>query len=197
MSSVLGVELQWLSVEDVALAWNKPIGVLYDLIPGRTPWRLEGHSDPNPDYILPKMDMEQYWLNQLKESSYIHNGNAKQVMGLSKQDSSMLWEGVKLHDFVIWRRVYDKLKLGYKRLPLRVYLNDSRLDRVVEFNGQTLGDVIREVVPELYDKVSVVIHGIPSPPMESPIRQLFHECVYIDGFLHICCVLQEGTVNTA
>jgi autophagy-related protein 5 len=157
---------------------------------GETPWRLKVHFDHYPDYILPLQDIEQYWLNQIKESCYIHNGNAKSIMTLSKQDTSSLWESVLNHDQSRWKCIYGKLKLEYKRIPLRVYLNDTKLDKVVQFHGQTLADTMHELLPELFPGTSSVItHGVEAP-MDSPILELFQECVYIDGFLQLCVIIE-------
>lgn len=185
ISILLQCETQWLEYEDVALSWNKPIGVLYDLMQGTTPWKLRACQGEYPDYILPLMDLEQYWLNQLKESSYIQNGNAKSVMNLSKADSEQLWLGVREHDHHTWLEVYRKLKLQLKRVPVRAYLNEKKMDKVMEQRDQTLKDAISEILPDM--PVKVIIHGV-EPPLNGRIGELFQECVYIDGFLHITLI---------
>ena len=202
LSSYFNDEVSFLYTEDdVPVAWNKPIGVLYDLMQGTSPWRLScgTKADEYPEYILPLADVESYWCNQMKEACYIHNGNSKQMMSLSRDDSLTFWHSVVTHNQTTWFRMFAKLHLQFKRIPIRLYLNDSKLDKVVQWHGQTLGEAMCELIPELFDmkrwrnndQVSVVLHGV-EPPLQCPVDDLYRECVYVDGFLHLCVIVKPN-----
>ena len=111
----------WFSFEGVPLKWQYPVGLLYDLFSGRTPysasptsngqlssnegdshhsWRLELHFGNWPDQVLVQPDAEgktirDVFMNSVKEADFLRNGSARSVMSLSKDDSEKLWRAVK------------------------------------------------------------------------------------------------------
>ncbi|PVH18859.1 hypothetical protein CXQ85_001149 [Candidozyma haemuli] len=110
----------WLEHEDVPIKWNLPAGVLYDLLylpansDKRHQWTLRlGIDTPESPYpsrdIIPfsisdgSIDyfsmLSQVIVNQLKQSTFVMNGNAKAMMSLSEQDSKSLWKSISQHDY--------------------------------------------------------------------------------------------------
>lgn len=89
---------------------NWPIGLSFDLLTGLdpskcpddhmefVPWTLILHRKEYPkDLILSLVDKStilDYWLNQIKEASYVRYGNSKAIMNLSKDDTDSLWKSV-------------------------------------------------------------------------------------------------------
>lgn len=78
--------------EDVQLR-NLAVGLLVDLyVPpdsaGSLPWRLTVGDGP-------EWDIADTFTNSAKEADFVRNGNAKQIMGLSKDDSTALWNSVQ------------------------------------------------------------------------------------------------------
>ena len=64
------------------------------------PWRLVVHFTEWPEDQLVKLDAEgkvlqDAFINCVKEADFLRNGSAKVVMGLSKDDSTALWESVE------------------------------------------------------------------------------------------------------
>lgn len=195
---------------------NYPIGLLYDTLTSLDPqkrkadstWRLILHYRNYPDYILPLPDyktLESHWVNQVKESCYVQHGTAKPVMVLSKQDSSDLWKSVENHDvqkfWSIMPKITSKSSKKLKNIPLRLYLpvSDKVIDVPIEAyqsdgDPTKLGDALHKVVPDLFPSTKnniiakPVLHGI-TLPLNIPLTELFYECIYVDGFLHVSIVL--------
>lgn len=100
----------WLSFEGVPLKWHYPVGLLYDLHSGlptaesdsadTLPWKLTLHYTAFPVDQLMQMDAESKvlldtFINSVKEADFIRNGTAKVAMGMSKDDSTTLWQSVQ------------------------------------------------------------------------------------------------------
>jgi len=141
----------------------------------------------------------------VKESCYVQHGTAKPVMVLSRQDSSDLWDSVKMHDFnkywSIMPKITNKNTKKLKNVPIRLYIpvSDKVVDVPIECydsNGKetNLGDALHKVVPDLFPSArnniiaKPVLHGI-TVPLEAPLSELFYEGLYVDGFLHISIIL--------
>ncbi|KAL6716481.1 Autophagy protein 5 [Lecanora helva] len=112
----------WFSFEDVPLKWQYPLGLLYDLFSGASPfqasgpkehsasptedaedglpWRLTLHFTEWPEQALVRPDAEgkmhhDAYINSVKEADFLRNGTAKGIMSLSKEDSTQLWNAVQ------------------------------------------------------------------------------------------------------
>ncbi len=126
-------------------------------------------------------------------------------MVLSKQDSSDLWKSVEDHDvqkfWSIMPKITSKSSKKLKDIPLRLYLpvSDKVIDVPIEAyqpdgDPTKLGDALHKVVPDLFPSTKnniiakPVLHGI-TLPLNIPLTELFYECIYVDGFLHVSIVL--------
>lgn len=166
-------------------------------------WHLTLRHRSYPEgYVLPLQSLEDvraHWLNQLKESCYVLNGTAKPVMQLSTSDTALLWDSVLRHDLHDFWSVFGKLLPGpgrAKHIPTRFYFTVS--DKVIDLpigdahdtDTVTVGEVLHGFFPDLFGSPHAhqdpkpLVHGIVVPT-EAPLLQLYRECVYIDGFLHI------------
>jgi autophagy-related protein 5 len=68
---------------------NLPVGLLVDLYqPPSLPWHLVVGDGP-------EWDIADTFTNSAKEADFVRNGNAKQIMSLSKEHSTSLWNAVK------------------------------------------------------------------------------------------------------
>ena len=108
----------WFSFENVPLKWHYPLGLLYDLFAGASPWpaqreeaassdqetslpwRLILHFTEWPDEQLVRLDADgkvihDAFINSVKEADFLRNGTAKGIMSLSKDDSTQLWTAVQ------------------------------------------------------------------------------------------------------
>lgn len=65
-------------------------------------------------------------MNAVKEADYLRTGTGKTVMFLSKEDSTQLWNGVRLHDFAKYGPINNKLLnpagVTLRHVPIRLYL---------------------------------------------------------------------------
>lgn len=101
------------------LKWHYPVGLLFDLYAGAAPasktattgsespedgsslpWRVTVHFSHWPDENLVRLDadgmvMGDAFINSVKEADFLRNGTAKNIMSLSKEDSSGLWKAVE------------------------------------------------------------------------------------------------------
>lgn len=73
--------------EDVLLR-NLAAGLLVDLYRPALPWRLVVSDGP-------AWDIHDTFLNSAKEADFVRNGNAKQMMKLSKDHTSAMWNAVR------------------------------------------------------------------------------------------------------
>ncbi len=67
-------------------------------------WQLVVHFSDWPDEQLVRLDaegkvMHDAFINNVKEADFLRNGTAKGIMGLSKEDSTMLWKAVMERTF--------------------------------------------------------------------------------------------------
>ena len=112
----------WFSFENVPLKWHYPLGLLYDLFSGASPWHAPGsapreegassdqetslpwrlilHFTDWPDEQLVRLDADgkvihDAFINSVKEADFLRNGTAKGIMSLSKEDSTQLWAAVE------------------------------------------------------------------------------------------------------
>ncbi|MCJ1350493.1 MAG: autophagy protein 5 [Icmadophila ericetorum] len=136
----------WFSFEDVPLKWHYPVGLLYDLFSGSTPyekqapkneenggepndqalklpWRLVLHFTDYPGDQLISLDEEgkvlhDAFINSVKEADFLRNGTAKTIMSLSKSDSTQLWDAVRNYSFASFNPIYQRL-LNAGGAPLR------------------------------------------------------------------------------
>ncbi|CAG8629848.1 autophagy protein Apg5-domain-containing protein [Gigaspora rosea] len=212
----------WYDVDGTPLKWHYPIGLLYDLhtgyrpdsnSPPPLPWPVTVHFKNFPADKLIKAQAidatQDFFMSMIKEADFLRNGSTKKVMNLSKNDQTQLWDG-------LWSKNYDRFwSVNYrlvindgqmpKHVPMRIYLPDNcpviqePISPVDENGNQlTLGDVLHQVLPELFpsplpsENASAfpvpVIHGI-IPQLEIPIVWASQNLCYPDNFLHIVVLL--------
>ncbi|KAI5818567.1 autophagy protein Apg5-domain-containing protein [Pyronema omphalodes] len=219
-TSVSCLENAWLEFESVPLKWHWPVGVLYDLFTGRDPtvttaddeeehslpWKLVLRFQNFPSKHIMRIDsgntFQGVWLNCLKEAAFSRNGHAKAVLGLSKPESTKLWEALLSHNFDHFWNVNEKILSEAIAGPLRsfsirVYVPST--PRVIQQpippyvdnnEQQTVGTALNALLPELFPSKRTpvlsrpVIHGVVIP-MSTPLIELFPIAMYPDGFLHI------------
>ncbi|KAL8378711.1 hypothetical protein RB599_008497 [Gaeumannomyces hyphopodioides] len=157
--------------EDVQLR-NLPVGLLVDLYqPQALPWRLvvdEGEGWHIGDTFL----------NGAKEADFLRNGHAKQIMSMSKDDTTALWNAVqdeKKGDYATFARINNQLlnaPTPLKHVPIRIYIPSSSpsspaattpaaagsfrvmqalvAPRIANKTPQTLGPALRSLLPTLF-----------------------------------------------
>ncbi|KAI1467841.1 autophagy protein Apg5-domain-containing protein [Daldinia caldariorum] len=120
LSAYFGLPCSSFHHEDVLLR-NLAVGLLVDLYQPTLPWRLtvaDGLS----------WDIGDTFLNSAKEADFIRNGNAHQIMSLSKDHTTTLWNAVKDNDYTSFAKVNARLlntSRDLRNVPLRVYIPHS------------------------------------------------------------------------
>ncbi|KAK4163634.1 autophagy protein Apg5-domain-containing protein [Cladorrhinum sp. PSN259] len=191
---------------------NLPLGLLYDLYqPTSLPWKLIVSDGP-------EWDIADTFTNSAKEADFIRNGNAKQIMSLSKDDSTGLWNSVVDGDYLSFARIHSRLlnaPTPLKNVPMRIYIpssNNSRDSsdgsgqgsfkvvqtlvppRLQNRTQQTLGGALKYILPTLFPSsrdpilANVILHGGPVP-FRAPLEELMREAAYPDGWLCLIVVL--------
>ncbi|PHH77899.1 hypothetical protein CDD82_3305 [Ophiocordyceps australis] len=103
--------------EEVQLR-NLPVGLLVDLYRPSLPWQLvvgDGVA----------WDIGDTFLNSVKEADFVRNGNANQIMKMSKEHTTQLWESVLDNDYASFSKINSRLldaATALKNVPLRVYI---------------------------------------------------------------------------
>ncbi|KAI1501912.1 autophagy protein Apg5-domain-containing protein [Biscogniauxia marginata] len=210
LSSYFGLPCSSFHHEDVLLR-NLAVGLLVDLYqPARLPWRLtvaDGLS----------WDIGDTFLNSAKEADFVRNGNAQQIMSLSKENTTALWNAVQDNDYASFNKVNARLlntSRDLKNIPMRVYIpqtsDDATADantqagsfkvvqslvqpRINERTPQTLGVALRGMLPRLFPSsrdpvlANVILHGA-HVPFSAPLEELMREAAYPDGWLCLVVV---------
>ncbi|CAN8105784.1 unnamed protein product [Discula destructiva] len=120
LSSFFGVPCSSFHHEEVQLR-NLAVGLLVDLYQPQLPWRLEvGDGD--------EWDIGDTYLNCVKEADFVRNGNAKQIMSLSKENTTALWNSVQNNDYASFAKINSQLlnpSTPLKHVPIRIYVPSS------------------------------------------------------------------------
>ncbi|KAK3989248.1 autophagy protein Apg5-domain-containing protein [Cladorrhinum sp. PSN332] len=186
---------------------NLPLGLLHDLYQPQTlPWRLTVSDGP-------EWDISDTFTNSAKEADFVRNGNAKQIMSLSKDDSTALWNSVQDNDFVSFSKIHSRLlnaPTPLRNVPTRVYMPSAKDDgkgggefkviqtlippRLSNRTVQTLGGALKSILPTIFPSsrdpilANVILHGGPVP-FRAPLEELMREAAYPDGWLCLIVVL--------
>ncbi|KAI0386818.1 autophagy protein Apg5-domain-containing protein [Hypomontagnella monticulosa] len=195
--------------EDVLLR-NLAVGLLVDLYQPSLPWRLTVSDGVG-------WDIADTFLNSAKEADFMRNGNAHQIMSLSKEHTTALWNAVQDNDYASFNKVNSRLlntSRDLRNVPIRVYIPQSPDDpaastggqagsfkvvqslvqpRVGERTPQTLGTALRGLLPRLFPSsrdpvlAEALLHGA-RVPFSAPLEDLMREAAYPDGW--ICLVVR-------
>ncbi|KAK4131210.1 hypothetical protein BT67DRAFT_444977 [Trichocladium antarcticum] len=187
---------------------NLAAGLLADLYQPALPWRLVVGDGP-------EWDIADTFTNAAKEADFVRNGNAKQIMSLSKEHSTALWNAVQDNDYASFSKIHSRLlntPTPLKNVPIRVYIPSSPNDptgptpgsvkvvqtlvppRLPSRAPQTLGTALKSILPSLFPSsrdpvlANVTLHGGPVP-FRAPLEELMREAAYPDGWLCLCVVL--------
>ncbi|KAI9693728.1 MAG: autophagy protein 5 [Bathelium mastoideum] len=174
------------------------------------PWRLVAHFTEWPEDQLVKLDAEgkvlqDAFINGVKEADFLRNGSAKVVMGLSKDDSTALWESVEKHNLPLFNSINNKLLnppgSSMRHIPIKV---PGSL-RAVQFlvtpalpskQPQTLGMALNAMLPTVFPSrrnpilAQAVLHGTVVP-LAAAVEELLRAAAYPDGFLHVAVVMMN------
>ena len=181
--------------------WHVPVGVLFDCHGPTTgePWRVHVHFDAMPQNrmcVLRSGDefgktVERTYFNVLKEAVHLKFGSVEQVMALSKEDQTQLWDGVRDFNYDLFWQVNQQLQTArehkLRNVPMRIHLADEpTVQQPVEPGSddapRTIGDVLASLVPHVVDPVPVV-HGV-RVGLETPVLWLAEHMIHPDNFVH-------------
>lgn len=200
LSAYFGSPCSSFHFEDVQLR-NLAVGLLADLYRPALPFRLTVGDGMG-------WDIGDTFLNCVKEADYVRNGNANQIMKMSKEDTTQLWNAVVDNDHAGFGRVNARLldaPAALKHVPLRLYVPASAaiaaaaagsfriVQALVAAAGpdrrpRLLGQVLKELMPRLFPSsrdpvlAGVVMHGA-GVPFAAPLAELMREAAYPDGWL--------------
>ncbi|KAK6841348.1 hypothetical protein PG990_006644 [Apiospora arundinis] len=146
LSTYFGLPCSSFHYEDVLLR-NLATGLLIDLYQPTLPWRLtvgDGMS----------WDIGDTFLNSAKEADFVRNNNAKQIMSLSKESTTALWNAVQDNDYTAFNKVNKelmKISRSLKSVPIRLYIPQSPggSSSMAESNSNGAGSfkVVQSIVP--------------------------------------------------
>ncbi|OAA76966.1 autophagy protein 5 [Akanthomyces lecanii RCEF 1005] len=117
LSAFFGTPCSSFHFEHVLLR-NLAVGLLVDLYQPPLPWRLVVNDGVS-------WDISDTFLNAAKEADFIRNGNANQIMKMSKGDTTQLWHAVIDNDYAAFARINNRLlnaPTALKHVPMRIYL---------------------------------------------------------------------------
>ncbi|KAG6026214.1 autophagy protein 5 [Claviceps citrina] len=186
--------------QDIQLR-NLPVGLLTDLYQPPLPFRLTVSDGP-------AWDISDTFLNCVKEADFVRNGNANQIMKMSKEHTTQLWNAVLDNDHAAFSKVNARLlnaPSALRHVPLRVYVPASSdrqggagsfrivqalvpavgaADRRPRLLGQALKELMPRLFPSSRDPVlaGVLMHGA-GVPFGAPLGELMREAAYPDGWL--------------
>ncbi|CAD0037341.1 unnamed protein product, partial [Aureobasidium pullulans] len=233
----------WLSFQGVPLKYHHPVGLLYDLFSGAPPanpdddevdaeetlpWKLELRVQEFPPELM-GLDAEgkvvrDCFVNGVKENeglkrNVIRNGKGNVYMGLSKNDSDVLWEAVKTRKFnTINNKLLNPPGTPLRNIPMKIYLptapsmsnseegGDATIQAsirtvqslVAPFSGtrqpNTLGMALNQILPTVFPSRRNPVLATPVlhgavVPMGAPVKELMRAAAFADGFLHIVVVM--------
>ncbi|KAK7941224.1 uncharacterized protein PG986_013611, partial [Apiospora aurea] len=142
LAAYFGLPCSSFHYEDVLLR-NLATGLLIDLYQPTLPWRLtvgDGMS----------WDIGDTFLNSAKEADFVRNGNAQQIMSLSKENTTALWNAVQDNDYTAFNKVNTRLlntSRDLKNVPIRLYIPQSPDNSVAEnSNGAGSFKVVQSLV---------------------------------------------------
>ncbi|KAH8900982.1 hypothetical protein GQ53DRAFT_740131 [Thozetella sp. PMI_491] len=207
LTAYFGAECSSFHHEEIELR-NLAVGLLADLYQPTLPWRLVVGDGPG-------WDIGDTFMNSAKEADFVRNGNAKQIMSLSKENTTALWNTVRDNDFAGFTKVNSQLlnaPTSLRSVPIRVYIPSSPpnltdpapgafrvMQTLVQPRGanrspQTLGVALKALLPSLFPSsrdpvlANVILHGVPVP-FAAPLEELMRVAAYPDGWLCLIVVL--------
>lgn len=150
--------------------------------------------------------LSQVIVNQLKQSTFVMNGNAKAMMTLSENDSKTLWKAIARHDYSAFHGIARKLHprgQQVQRVPVKVYIAGSPImiqapiAPANEGNPTTLDDLLRRWAPSIFDaneaKAKPIIHGIDALVLaEELLLKVWSTFRHLDNFLYIVVTFPQG-----
>ncbi|EGV61613.1 autophagy protein 5 [Yamadazyma tenuis] len=194
----------WLEYNGIPLKWNLPVGVLYDYY--HLPKILDRrHQLPIleltvrsgskwPGDLIPfdykgEIDYEKTmcdnFFNQLKQSSFVANGNSKLVMNLSKDNSTRLWQSIVSHDLNEYENLNKKiLPKRVSKFPIKIYLPGTPIIQLPIALNDEFGHILDQ-----FPGFDAYIHGIQVNNIRSlEIAELWRVFRHSDNFLYIVMV---------
>lgn len=195
----------WLEYNSIPVKWNLPVGVIYDFyhIPNTLGCRIDnsvlklslksGLSYPNE--ILPctyrgRIDYERSlmdnYFNQLKQSSFVLNGNSKLVMNLSTDNSSKLWESIRNHDLNDYSTVTKRLApKSINKIPIKIYVSNSSMIQLPVMTNENLNDLLEKY----HNNFDAYVQGINVKDLKLvDLSQLWTLFKHLDNFLYIVLI---------
>ncbi|OAQ74756.1 ATG5 protein [Purpureocillium lilacinum] len=136
LSAFFGAPCSSFHFEDVQLR-NLAAGLLVDLYRPALPWRLTVADGVG-------WDIADTFLNCVKEvrADFIRNGNANQIMKMSKEHTTQLWNAVIDNDFASFSKVNARLlnaPTALKNVPLRIYIPSAKPSTAAAEGAQSGG----------------------------------------------------------
>ncbi|KAK7746513.1 Autophagy protein 5 [Cytospora paraplurivora] len=161
LSAFFGVPCSSFHHEEVQLR-NLAVGLLVDLYQPRLPWVLEvGDGD--------EWDIRDTFLNGVKEADFVRNGNSKQIMSLSKEHTTALWNAVqdtlRSSPVALGTPVPYQLHRGYRR----VHSEGNMHVTTIAVLGRALSLMYIDDYTA-FSKVNAHLLNPPTPLKHVPIR---------------------------
>jgi hypothetical protein len=186
------------------------------------PWKIRIHFTAYPETLLPLSISEkhdvlrcifQHYLNSLKQSLYLQHNSARTAKNLNKQSHVHLWNGIMNNK---WEGSFREISMELdgngngngtqepflNNVPIRIMVDGrptfSRPCNPRSADGEqlTIGHVLREWLPGLFEKqLHWCVQGIVVP-LECPVAELWRVLCHPDRFLYILVVVDDLHIDT-
>lgn len=204
----------WFQCGDQTLSWDLPVDVLMSICrinPGDEFNVIINTKSQYPSSILPiptnsriSIDrtnlqttdsfdseclrfLEKNWLNKLKESCYIINGNANLIMKMSTNDTkSWFNDGVKLSNNAIFDKFFNRIvRSNIKNLPIYIHTNKDEVPLIRVTLPQSFTNFSIKDLLQLYDiNASTITVNQIIIPLNAPILDIYKIFKSIDLTIH-------------
>jgi len=204
----------WLEYGGVPVPFNKPIGLLHDIMvgsPSYEPWKLTLTKGDFPSTTILQLNntdstLYTYWLNQFKESCYVRDGNSRAVMALSVHDQESLWKSIEATtdpqvdtSDSFWQLasgIFKRYTAAMEKVPIKFYVKSRslQLTKTIQRSASgshTLENILHSEEIGITTSFDIILHGIRISETVN-VSQLYLLCTYPDGFLHIVLIPNES-----
>ncbi|KAL3916743.1 MAG: hypothetical protein SGPRY_006689 [Prymnesium sp.] len=206
----------WYECKGVALRWELPVGLLFDVHAGEQrfadlPWHLTLHFQSLPRALLSSSTAgaEAALLNTIKESCYLRCGTSLPAMSLSLAKQKELTASLMTNDHSAYCAVASKISAGISAhlgeggvvhaVPIRVFISPHEWRQQPVAPSLSSGeptrlcDLLETMLPSFFGSAAsetarVIVQGV-RVPLDIPVLWLYSMCNHPDGFLYVICQL--------
>lgn len=205
--------LQWQFFAGVLWDSHRPVTTSSSSNVGDMPWKIRVHFTNYPSSQLLDLDagatgvlamVERTFKNSLKQSLVLQHGQNKVALNMSKQTQQRIWDSIVSAKYATYKPIQEDIQADPSSLvlvPIRLMLAPSKpvVQKRCENLAMTLGELLCAWAPKHFrtgddGKIEPVVPGTiwriggVSPPLSTPVVDMWHSISHPDGFLYISLV---------